>query len=102
VDAETRGTTVVLRVRGEIDLSTAAYFTAVLAVVENAKRVEVDMSDVTFMGSCGLERLVAARETAVESGCVLVLTGVPRIVRRVLEIAGVDALFQPRDGIDPS
>lgn len=99
-DAETRGTTVVLRVRGEIDLSTAAHFTAALAVVESAERVEIDMSGVTFMGSCGIERLVAAHETAAKSGCALVLTGVPRIVRRVLEIAGLDTLFPPRDGID--
>jgi anti-sigma B factor antagonist len=96
--AETTGNTVVLRVRGEIDLSTAAQFSAALRVVETARTVEVDLGGVTFMGSCGIERLMAARDAATTSGCDLTVTNVPRIVRRVLEIAGVDSLFALPDG----
>ncbi|MEV4642486.1 STAS domain-containing protein [Actinoplanes sp. NPDC049548] len=77
---------------GEIDQSTAVVLAAALSdAVPGRRRVEVDLADVTFMDSSGINVLVQHRIP----GCDLVLADVPPRIRRVLEITALDHIFCP-------
>jgi anti-sigma B factor antagonist len=78
----------VIRVAGDIDLSSAPTFRAELdaAITANHAALIVDLSEVSFMDSSGVEALVRARERAGER---LHLRTVHRSVRRVLELASL-------------
>ncbi|MEV8509833.1 STAS domain-containing protein [Actinoplanes sp. NPDC051475] len=81
-----------LRCVGEIDQSTAGLFAeALAAAVPGRRRVEVDLSKVTFMDSSGINALVQQRTPE----CELVLIKVPPRIRRVLEITALDHIFCP-------
>jgi anti-sigma B factor antagonist len=79
---------VVVRVAGDIDLSSAPTFGAALeaAITANDKGLILDLGEVTFMDSSGVEVLVRARERAGER---LHLRTMHRSVRRVLELASL-------------
>jgi anti-anti-sigma factor len=78
----------VIRVAGDIDLSSAPTFRAELeaAITANHGALIVDLGDVSFMDSAGVEALVRARERAGER---LHLRTVQRSVRRVLELTSL-------------
>ncbi|OJF12211.1 hypothetical protein BG844_21900 [Couchioplanes caeruleus subsp. caeruleus] len=79
-----------LRCAGEIDQSSAPRFAAALdATMPGRRRVEVDLSGVTFMDSSGVNALVQHHR----EGCELVVVDVPPNIRRVLEITGLDGIF---------
>jgi anti-sigma B factor antagonist len=97
----------VIRVAGEIDLSSAPTFRAELdaAITASHGPLILDLGDVSFMDSTGVEALVRARERAGER---LRLRTVHRSVHRVLELTSlldwipidadeVDAPDVPRD-----
>ncbi|MEV6601795.1 STAS domain-containing protein [Actinoplanes sp. NPDC051346] len=79
-----------IRCAGEIDQFTAPRLAdALAAAVPGRRLVEVDLSDVTFMDSSGINTLVQHRRP----GCDLIVVDVPPRIRRVLEMTGVDQLF---------
>lgn len=80
-----------LRLRGEIDLGTARLIDQALAEVLAAEpdRVVVDLAEVTFIDSSGLNALVRARNLVGEQRGTLVLAQVPPELRRLLEISGL-------------
>ena len=71
----------------------------VAAVEQGSSSVELDLSDVTFIDSSGVQCLVQARRAAADhdDGRVKV-TGMSTQVRRVLEVTG---LLGPLTGGDP-
>jgi anti-anti-sigma factor len=72
---------------GEIDLGSAGHAQdALLAACRAGRRIEVDMTDVSFLDSSGLQALVAVRRRADEDGCECVVVAVSEPVRRVLEL----------------
>jgi len=79
---------VTIRVAGEIDLSNAAWFAAVLeqALAKDPARLEVDLSAVTFLGCAAVAALATARRTA----RVLVIVAARDPVCRLLAIAGLE------------
>jgi stage II sporulation protein AA (anti-sigma F factor antagonist) len=78
---------------GEIDVASAPILAAQLcAATDGGAVVVVDLGDVTFMDSSGLNALVMAHHAA--PGHVR-LGAVHPNVRRVLEIAGVIDIFAP-------
>lgn len=84
----------VVTVRGEIDALTAPRFQDTIQVAcELGEPVVLDMTRVTFMDSSGVSALIVSSQVAGE------LAGSVRIqessaeVRRVLSIAGLDAMF---------
>lgn len=87
----------IVAVSGEVDMASADVLTRALeqAVTSGAglARLCCDLSGVTFLDSSGLGSLVSARRTCTEHGIEMVLAGIPRGVRRVLELSGVDTLF---------
>ena len=77
---------------GDIDLATIAAFRDALveAMRTGARRLVVDLTNVSFMGSTGLRELVRA-ERDVDH---IELRNPSAIVRRVLEAAGLPAGFE--------
>ena len=79
----------VLRVRGELDLSTAAEFERAFAPDDGAAgRVVVDLSECTFIDSTGLGILVKADRRDDHDGLFIVASGSE--VLRALEVSGLD------------
>jgi anti-sigma B factor antagonist len=84
----------VVSVTGEVDLSTSAPLREALdQAVAEGPNVVVDLSGVTFLDSTGLGDLVRARESALSRGGELHLVLTQPRIRRVLEITGLDAVF---------
>jgi len=90
-DTETLG----VCVRGDVDLVTAAEVEReLLAAAElGARRILVDLTETTFIDSSAIHVLVTGGERLVSSGLQFALVSGPN-VRRVLEIVGVDRMFQ--------
>jgi anti-sigma B factor antagonist len=85
--------------RGEIDESNAGLLLKRLASLcdTQASRVELDMADVTFIGSAGLKTLVLARGAARDKGLDLDLMRPSPLVRRVITIAQLEDELLGRD-----
>ncbi len=89
----------VLVVTGEIDIATAPELRCELEALSRGAHspVVVDLAGVTFLDSSGISALVAARQALAGSDVTLVLLEPSSPVRLVLEMSGVDALFEIRD-----
>jgi anti-sigma B factor antagonist len=78
--------------RGEFDVANAAEITAELGGHIDAGRrvIRVDVQAVEFMDSTAIGALVTASERCRTEHGSLILTGVPRRLRRLLAVAGLD------------
>jgi anti-sigma B factor antagonist len=86
---------------GEVDVSTAPRLREHLTTLPvDARRVVVDLSEVTFLDSTGLGVLVAGWKRCQESGASLELVVTRPQVRKVLEITSLDGVFTIFDSID--
>jgi len=86
---------VTLRVRGELDLHTAATLrdAALEALHQHGTTMRLDLRDVSFMDSTGLQVLLATRRrTELEGGSLTLVDPTPPVLR-VLEVTGLDKLF---------
>jgi anti-sigma B factor antagonist len=88
--------TPVVRVIGELDLATVpALEQAFLGVGDDpAAEVIVDLTGCTFLDSCGLRALLAARERLERSNRRLALALCAPAVARVFQITGLGELFE--------
>ncbi len=78
---------------GEIDIWTCpALRKALDSAVDSARRLVIDLTEVTFLDSSGLGVLLDARMRGRQHGPV-VLVGVAGMVRRVLQVSGVSDAF---------
>ena len=81
---------VVVKVRGELDLSTSPDLAAALSTTEvTAPTVQLDLSAVTFLDSSAIGMLVAAGTDLASAGQRLQIGPRSDIVHRVLEITGL-------------
>ena len=81
----------VVRVQGDIDVVSRTRFEETLfEVVDAGDPVAVDMREVTFCDSTGLNALVAANRRAGERGGHIALVALPPRVQRVFRITGID------------
>jgi anti-anti-sigma factor len=88
-------------VAGELDLAVADQVgTAVRAHRDDADQLVLDLSEVSFMDSTGIRLLVALREEGLASAWLLTIVASP-IVRRVIELCGLDAMFDVRAAAQP-
>jgi anti-anti-sigma factor len=81
-----------LELSGELDLASAPQFERALARAMRAHpaRLVLDLSDLSFLDSCGLRELLGAQGACEEAGCALTLiAGDP--ARRLFELTGVAA-----------
>ncbi|MEV0582566.1 STAS domain-containing protein [Nonomuraea sp. NPDC050310] len=86
---------VVVRLAGELDVSTAPLLGAVVqdALGEAPKQVVIDVESLTFCDSNGLEALLDARDAAAAAGAGFRLSHVHGTLQRVLDATGLDAAF---------
>jgi anti-anti-sigma factor len=82
---------VVVKLVGEIDLSTAPRLSSAVAelLLTTPPRVVLDMTEVTFCDSQGLGTLVVLSRKATLAHSCLVLTNVGDFLLRVLDITGL-------------
>lgn len=91
VSVDWSGPAVVLRVSGEIDMTTAGRLEDAvnLALTNNPQRLVLDLTGVGFFSSAGITPLIAAQEaTRGRTRFAVVITGDP--VFRSLKLTGVD------------
>ena len=88
-------------VRGDVDLVTAAEVERELLVAATlgARRILVDLRETTFIDSSAIRVLVTGGERLVASGLQFGLVCGPN-VSKVLEIVGVDRMFQIHSTIE--
>ncbi|MFD0683687.1 STAS domain-containing protein [Actinomadura fibrosa] len=80
-----------VRVQGDIDVVSRARFEETLFEVAGTARIMiVDMRQVTFCDSTGLNAIVAANRRAVQHGAHVALIALPPRVERVFRITGID------------
>ena len=81
---------------GEVDLTNATEFERVLgeAVAGAGSAVVVDLTGVDYLGSEGIRSLVRVHRAAVDLGVAWQVSPSP-IVRRALEVAGLDPWLTP-------
>jgi anti-sigma B factor antagonist len=98
--ARLKGDVVKIALRGELDLEHAYTFDEELKRVEalEVRCICLDLRELTFLDSCGLARLVAARRRAMKAGRRLVLVRGPAAVQRVFQLTAVDEAFEIVNG----
>lgn len=88
----------VLTVAGEIDHHTGDTLRQALNTSDTPRPgILIDMHLVTFMGSSGINILIAAHHTLSEAGGWLRLAAIGATVKRTLSIVGIDALIDCHD-----
>ncbi|TMR15665.1 STAS domain-containing protein [Nonomuraea turkmeniaca] len=93
VNVELRDRHAVVRVRGAIDLTTAALLGSMLENIRHPGggcRVEVDLDQVSFMDCSGLSELLRAKQHLWRQGRSIKLVNCSPQVDRLLEMAGLD------------
>ena len=84
----------VLHIRGELDAdSCPATRPAILAAIESASSVVVDLSLVTFCDSQALSMFIEAARTATERGTEFAIRGASAFAQRLFKITGVDEVI---------
>jgi anti-anti-sigma factor len=96
VRVERRGKTAILRLSGEFDIAGADNLDARIEELSrnSPEEVLIDLRGVTFLDSRGLRALSRARALGPEAGWSLKLVQGPEQVRRILELTGMDAVFE--------
>ena len=89
------GDQAMINVGGEIDLATSPQLQAVLVVLvdRGLHQLIIDLDQVSFLDCAGIGMLVDARRRVQEHGGSLKLVRPAPLVRRVLEVTGMTAVF---------
>ncbi len=95
------GRCLVVKVRGVMDYLTQLDLRARLAqAMDRAERaVILDLAEVSFCDSAGLNVLLAARRQAEAAGLEFALSCVPARLRRILEMTGADRVLRVFDTV---
>jgi anti-anti-sigma factor len=91
------GETVHVRVTGALDLAHAYRFDDAIRRVEHQRRpscLVVDLSELEFIDSSGIARLVAARRRARLNGHRLALVRGSRAVQKIFSLAALEEVFE--------
>jgi anti-sigma B factor antagonist len=97
--SETVGDYVVVRLRGEVDLSWSQQVRkAILAALGATGKVGVEMSEVSYIDSSGIAALVEGLQNARSKGQQFGLVGVSKAVMAVLQLARLDRVVPDLPG----
>jgi len=97
---ERQGITIIA-LKGEVDLeSSPAARKLLLESIDDANRVLVDLSGVTYIDSSGVASLVEALQTSKKNGKGFALAAASEPTRRVLELARLDKVFTIHETVD--
>ncbi|MCL2044287.1 MAG: STAS domain-containing protein [Treponema sp.] len=81
--------TVILSLEGRLDTITAPLLgNALSSAFDEAKKITIDCSKLTYVSSAGLRILFTGQKTADENGILMMLTGVPEEIMEILEMTG--------------
>ena len=96
--------TVVVRLRGELDMATAPGLTRALttALDERPPALVLDLSELNFVDSTGIRVLITACRRAGSEGCSFVVRSPRRPVLKALRLTGVDRLMVIEPGPQPA
>ena len=101
VESYPRNGHVVVAVRGDVDIATAAELrNRISDAVEVHRAIVVDLGEVGFMDSTGLGVLVALHSRAVALGGTFVIARPQKIVRNALRLVQVDTVIDVFDSLD--
>jgi anti-sigma B factor antagonist len=84
------GDEVILALHGEFDLAGVSAFDSVVSQIGPGSHVILDLRDVSFMDSSGLQAMIALQRRATTEGWSLLLANPQQQVVRLLRISGVD------------
>jgi anti-sigma B factor antagonist len=88
---------IVLSLKGKISAATAGAFNAAVEEALNeSPALVLDFKNVDYMASAGLRVLVAAQKRLSAAGGILTLLNVEKAVMEVLEVTGLDEVFDIR------
>ena len=91
VSLERASDEVIIRVHGDLDLSTAAELANAIELdCQGAARLTIDLSDLSFLDCAGLRVLLYARARAESNGGDLLLVRGRDSVQRVFRLAGLE------------
>jgi anti-sigma B factor antagonist len=90
----------VIRVEGELDLSTAPALEEALTEAGFSERLVVDLTTCTFVDSSAVRVLVASARDSEAAGGTLALVVTDPGILRVLEISGVDTMLPVHHALD--
>ncbi|MEW9550900.1 STAS domain-containing protein [Nonomuraea sp. NPDC050783] len=85
-------TTVALALSGDLDHASVPQLTA-LAFAEGYRRIDVDLSALTFIDSSGLAALVRLQQRAAAAQAVVHLVALTPYLRGLLAMTAVDRIF---------
>jgi anti-sigma B factor antagonist len=87
-----------LALRGELDLATVALLDEELSAVwaHDLRRIEIDLRDLSFIGSSGVAALLEVNSRARNVGVTLALVRGPEQVQRIFELTGIESQFHFR------
>jgi RND superfamily putative drug exporter len=96
IERERRGDAIRLRLSGELDLATKHRLAAELSEVEAEapELLVIDLGGVDYMDSTGLAELIGAARRARQRGRRIVLLRGREPVEQILELAGLDGVFE--------
>jgi anti-sigma B factor antagonist len=104
VDIDTRGSAVVVSVRGELDLATVPVLRDRLDTVgevsDSPAPLVVDLSAVTFIGSAGLALLVDLHNKCTDRGTQMALVATGSVVPRAIQVTALDQVFAMHGSVD--
>ena len=97
IDVSREGNDAVVKLGGELDLSTSPDLQDALAeLTGEPRRVTVDLSDLEFCDSTGLAALLGAHKTLTENGGTLELLAPNPMLVNLVRITGLDDVFVVR------
>lgn len=88
VDVDEWGEIHVVRLRGELDFSTASAVHDRIRSM-SCSTVHIDLSALTFCDARGLSALVSAKQQRGDDGCHVTIAGARGIVRRLFDVTGL-------------
>lgn len=104
VDSRPRGGWAVVRVEGEIDLTTVPRLERAFRTLgeEGHHHIVLDLAEVEFIDSSGLRSLLGTQKRLEEIGGGLLLASVSPIVDRLLEVTGLHRVLPTTRWEDPA
>jgi anti-sigma B factor antagonist len=100
VECEDRGDSILVRARGDIDSSTVSELVSKLRIAlrmaadHPARLVIVDLREVTFFGSAGLNAVLDCREDGIAAGTSVRLVAENSQVLRPIEVTGLNRVLE--------
>jgi anti-anti-sigma factor len=99
IEEERAGGTAILRLKGELDLATGEQAEAAIARTRGAERLVIDLRELSFVDSTGIQALLRANLTARQDGTELLVVRGPRPVARLFGLLELDAQLNVVDEV---